>query len=548
MDPAAAEPPQRLEEQITDASTYLSSVQVRRVTTALKELEDGHGIVLHVVLVEDFDGMDGIAWAEESFDRTGLGADDALLAVAVEAGRYGLIDETDVRPERARQIATEEVEPQLREGDWAGAALAAAQGYAVAEPVGARSPWAAVLGALGAIAAVAAAVVGGRAWRSRRRLAGTVLAQRERTSLRIGQLRQRLEELGQEVRFVPTELDEQDAQWAGEQHQQAQSLLDEAVTRLGRVPREARSWPASQDTALGWKYDVDGASRALDRLDEHLSTSVTELRRAREIVTEPALLTGLATELETQRLRRQQLAGVDPVTEPPAPPFVRRRVAELLGQADAGLGEVAAAHRSATEYAATRQGREALAAVTSAREQLAQARTLLDRAADPQAELQQALTDLGKGQRGLRRRLAEGDRELDRHSDYARRLHRRGPWAELSPDVLAEALRVARELVAVEPGVDPQAQLGRVELAASGLATALEPYQQARAELEERERRRARERARLQAEEEDASWGWGSSWSSSSSSSRSSSSRSSRSSSSSRSSGSSSRNRSGGRF
>ncbi|WP_192498685.1 TPM domain-containing protein [Ornithinimicrobium pratense] len=550
--PAAAEPPQRLEEQLTDPSAYLSPAQVREVTTALAELADGHAIVLHVVLVEDFDGMDGIAWAEESFDRTGLGADDALLAVAVEAGRYGLIDETEVHPDRARQIAADEVEPQLREGDWAGAAVAAAQGYAVAEPVGARAPWAALLGTLGAMAAVVAGVVGTRSWRRRRQVMRTLLAERERTSGRLGQLRERLEGLGQEVRFVPTELSEEDAQWAGERHQQAETLLDEAVTTLGRVPRELRGWPPSQDTALDWQRDHDQASRALDRLDDHLTASAAQLQQAREIVTGPAPLSDLTVGLEEQRGRREQVAEVAPRTEPAAPTFVRRRVAELTERADTALDGAAAALRTAHEHVAARRGQAALEAVTSAREHLGQATAALDRATDPQAELDQAVTDLHRGQRALHSLVTEGERELGQHQRYASELAppgRGGRWSKLSPDVLDAAVRQAREVVDAAPGDDPQAQLGQVEVAASGLGMALGPYQQARTTLQQRQR--ARERA-WEEEDEDARYGSGSGWSASRSSrSRSSRSRSSRSRSSRSSSSrsrSSSRNRSGGRF
>lgn len=555
---AAAEPPSQVVEQVTDPSVHLSTAQVREVESALAALEDEHGIRLHYVLVDDFDGMDGVAWADETYDLSGMGAGDALLAVAVEAGRYGIIDEDVVTAERARQIATEEVEPRLRDGDWAGAAVAAAHGYAVAEPVGARSPWAAVLGILGAMAAVAAGGAAAVSWRSRRRLARTVLAERERTSRRIGQLRERLEELGEDVRFVPTELHEEDTQWARGEHWQAEAMLDEAVTMLGRVPREARGRPPSHDAAMAWKRDHDGAARSLDQLDEHLTTSVAQLREARELVTDPAPLSALTGELKGQRGRREQLARMAPVTEPAAATFVRRRVVELFSRADATLDEADTALRSAREHVEARRGRGALAAVTSARRHLAHAVDALDRVADPQAELDQALADLRSGQRTLRSQVAEGAHELDQHDRYARELAppgRGGRWADHSPAPLAEAVQAARELVDAEPADDPQTQLGQIEQAAAQLRTAVAPYQQARARLEER--RRAQQRARERANEaETANPSSTSSWSRSSGTSRSSSSRSGSSrsrssssrSSSSRSRSSSGRNRSGGRF
>lgn len=552
MPTAAAEPPRQIIEQVTDPSAYLSAAHVREVESALADLEEEHGVRLHYVLVDDFDGLDGLAWADETYDRSGLGAGDALLAVAVEAGRYGMIDEDVVTAERARQIATEEVEPRLRDGDWAGAAIAAAEGYAVPEPVPARSPWAALLATLGAMAAVVAGGAGTWSWRRRRRLVRTILDARQDTSQQIGGLRERSEQLGQEVRFVPTELSEQDAQWAQDGRQEAEALLDEAVTALGRVPRAAPRWPPSASTVVEWQADHDRARRALDRLDQHLATLTAQLRLAREIVTDPDALAALATELEQQQHRRQQVAGAEPQTEPAAPIFVRRRVGELGAQADTALAEAAITLGSAREHAAARQGRAALAAMTSTREQVGQASTALDRAEDPQAEVTQVLADLQTARRSLRSQVTQGARELDEHDRYARELAppgRGGRWADLSPDVLAEAVQAARELVDSAPGHDPEAQIGKIEAAATELRTALAPYQQARARLEER--RRARERAR---EAEAASASSTSSWSRSSSSSGSGSSRSrsSRSSSSrsrsSRSRSSSGRNRSGGRF
>ena len=128
---ATAEPPFRVPTQITDNAGALSGSESTEVQAALDRLYDDKQVQLWVVFVDSFDGENGVSWAQETMRLSGFGDDDALLAVAIgdreyafqvpntaAGGVYGLAD--DVR--------RSDIEPALRESDWAQAAIGAADG------------------------------------------------------------------------------------------------------------------------------------------------------------------------------------------------------------------------------------------------------------------------------------------------------------------------------------------------------------------------------------------------------------------------------------
>jgi hypothetical protein len=86
-----------------------------------------------VVFVDSFDDWDGIDWANASAIASGLGAEDLLLAVAVEDRAYGISADEDapLTDEQLADVAAD-VEDRLRDDDWAGAAVTAADGYRAA--------------------------------------------------------------------------------------------------------------------------------------------------------------------------------------------------------------------------------------------------------------------------------------------------------------------------------------------------------------------------------------------------------------------------------
>ncbi|MFH9606661.1 TPM domain-containing protein [Streptomyces sp. NPDC017448] len=117
--------------QITDRVGALGD-RAAQVEEALDRLYAEHRVQLFVVYVRDFSGRSGQSWSDETADRNGLGQDDVLLSVATHDRRYGYSVDADapLTDEQLRDVARTAIEPALRENDWAGAAVGAADGYA----------------------------------------------------------------------------------------------------------------------------------------------------------------------------------------------------------------------------------------------------------------------------------------------------------------------------------------------------------------------------------------------------------------------------------
>ncbi|MFD3536078.1 TPM domain-containing protein [Streptomyces sp. NPDC058664] len=117
--------------QITDRVGALGDRRTA-VAQALDRLYDERRIQLFVVYVRDFSGRSGQSWADATAERNGLGLDDVLLAVATHDRRYGYSADPDSRftQDQLDEVAQTAIEPALRQNDWAGAAIGAADGYA----------------------------------------------------------------------------------------------------------------------------------------------------------------------------------------------------------------------------------------------------------------------------------------------------------------------------------------------------------------------------------------------------------------------------------
>ncbi len=138
--PALAADPLDVAGEITDQAGALTG-STAEVQAALDRLADETPLQLFVVYVDTFDGLDGEEWATETALVSGLGVDDILMAVAVDDRRYGISvdDALPLTDAQLTDVRTEEIEPALRESDWAGAAVAAADGYREAYTAGTSS-------------------------------------------------------------------------------------------------------------------------------------------------------------------------------------------------------------------------------------------------------------------------------------------------------------------------------------------------------------------------------------------------------------------------
>ena len=169
--------------QIVDTVGALNGQQAR-VESALNRLYNETGAQLFVVYVASFDGVAADeSWATATAEQNGLGTDDVLLAVATEERTYDIFYPADFQldVEKTRDVENGFL-PMLSDETWAGAAVAAADGYREAIQ-GPGFPWAFVLGVL-----VVGAIVIGIVVLIRRRRAS---ARREAELVDLTQLEQR---------------------------------------------------------------------------------------------------------------------------------------------------------------------------------------------------------------------------------------------------------------------------------------------------------------------------------------------------------------------
>ncbi len=126
---ASAEEPLRLADQVTDEVGALDGRE-GDVEAAIEQLEERHGVDLWIAYVESFSGWNAQEWADETAHISSLGLNDVLLAVAMQDRAYAYsVDEAfRLTDEQLAELATGAIEPELSDNDWAGAAIAAAQG------------------------------------------------------------------------------------------------------------------------------------------------------------------------------------------------------------------------------------------------------------------------------------------------------------------------------------------------------------------------------------------------------------------------------------
>ncbi|RMI32254.1 TPM domain-containing protein [Nocardia stercoris] len=128
--PARADAPLRLAGYVTDNAGVLDGGQTAELQQAVDTLYARDHERLWIAYVRDFAGLDAHAWGEQTARLSGFGERDVLLAVAVDDRAYafsGTVPESITDRELDRML-TDQVEPKLRAGDWAGAGLATATG------------------------------------------------------------------------------------------------------------------------------------------------------------------------------------------------------------------------------------------------------------------------------------------------------------------------------------------------------------------------------------------------------------------------------------
>lgn len=123
---ATAQDPFYLQSQVTDEAGVLGSEAA--VAEAIAKLRTDTGTELWVVYVDTFSGIDSETWVTQTFITSGLGTEDALLAVAVDDRQYKMhVAENSPITQAQLDAAAAAAENKLAADDWAGAAIAAAE-------------------------------------------------------------------------------------------------------------------------------------------------------------------------------------------------------------------------------------------------------------------------------------------------------------------------------------------------------------------------------------------------------------------------------------
>ncbi len=119
--------------RVLDQADVLSSAQEQQLQKRSEELSASSNVDLWYVFVDEFtDPTSAEGWANETADRNNLGPHQYLLAIATEGRAFYLsgYSEGPVTVDQLIDIEQQRVAPELNDLDWAGAAMAAADGLA----------------------------------------------------------------------------------------------------------------------------------------------------------------------------------------------------------------------------------------------------------------------------------------------------------------------------------------------------------------------------------------------------------------------------------
>lgn len=342
--PALAEPPSVISGDITDQAGVLTSEETDELRQALAALPVEHDIRLAIVIVDDFDGLSGEDWVQQTFTlsyRRG-GGGRALLALAVDEHDYGYLERTILSTSRAEQLATQEVAPLVEQGLWVDAAMAAAQGHTISRSIGgppiAPRLWAMVLASFLLVTVILVGLTLDRRRGAARALQGV----RDETEERLAGATADLEEFrAQEAAIDPLLSDRE-----RHTHRVALSSLEDDLSHAREMLAEVPTW-------IGWRGNrlpvIRDWAETVDRAGDRISQAGDQFGLARDSLAEVQSLTASlarvdAAEQDEAHLRRWYAAIRDhtravPQAQAGVEPTLRAAEADLTS-ATIGLGRV----------------------------------------------------------------------------------------------------------------------------------------------------------------------------------------------------------------
>jgi hypothetical protein len=172
--PAAAQPPSKLTDHITDGAGVLTDSDRATISPAIDRLYHDRHIQLWVVYVDNFSRFKPENWADRTRSESAMGDNDVLLAVATNTKLYAFSVPPKVQALTAAELNSlrgNKIEPAVSAKDWSGAAVAAADGLNTSASSSKRSWLPIAIGVIGVIVVVVVVVVVLLLLRARRRRA-----------------------------------------------------------------------------------------------------------------------------------------------------------------------------------------------------------------------------------------------------------------------------------------------------------------------------------------------------------------------------------------
>ena len=471
----------RLEDSVTDLAGALGGRE-GEVEAAADQLLDEHDVQLFVLFVRTTDGTPIDRFAEDVAVSNSLGTNDVILVVAIDDHTYQFVPDAslddEISDDEADVLAVEVVEPRLRDGDFAGAAIAAAHGLADAVSgtfppssgggaggggSGGDGGPGAVLGILLLLGGIG--LIGYWIWNRRR----THLAEEERDR-RTGRLAreanalliatdERVRNATQEVGFVEAEYDAAEATPLRDAIEAAKLELREAFTLRQKLDDAEPEPPETREQMLN---DIVARSK---RANELLDRETERIQRLRDLERDaPAIIAALPERIAAVEARLpaadSTMAGLARYASSTSQP-----IGGNLAEARKGLTGAREALQRGSAALSGGDRRAAARSAATAEEGLTGATHLLDAidklaatANDAEMKLEEALAAAEDDLAGARQALAgapAGSRKEDelRAADAALRDARfaaaRTPVDPLDAlRLAAEAHRAADELLA----------------------------------------------------------------------------------------------------
>lgn len=408
----AEQPPTFGNSNVVDSADVLSEAETQEVQQTLTELAQQHGIHLLVAYVSTFESpSDRTAWTKQTATLNQLGDNDGVLGIAVDQCLYDL-NVADDFPVSASDLTKieQQVTSKLAGDDWAGAALALADGVSAAADgqlasdgtrKQAASPWPWLIGIGVVITGIAAALALAASRRRGKSRAAAAQAAHELTDLerRAGSALVRLDDAiktsEQEVGFATAQYGEAAAAPFAQALEQARAQLAQAFAIRQQLDDDV---PDTNEQRAAWSTqnlqlveqatgDLDAQTEAFAKLRDLERQATTLLPQLRQH------LESVRTRLAASQTSIAQLQRTYDTTE----------TAEIAGNATQAesLLSFAATQIDEAQASLDAQRSSAAGALQTAQQSIDQAASLLDgvdkastEVAHAAAQLPAALADL----------------------------------------------------------------------------------------------------------------------------------------------------------